>query len=151
MNQPNSQGASLKALYQRLKKRPGTKHNFVIGIGNPGASGVKYCRNQACKNDGWQVQDGKISRRDEEPSFKFFKTSSGMVLAPMEGIEPMSNFTREVDVQAASLASFDTWTEDTNGDSLTFMSDIALEEMPQAEVVEHFGPEEDYEDQEDHE
>ncbi|RYO78231.1 hypothetical protein DL766_001633 [Monosporascus sp. MC13-8B] len=150
-NQNSSQGASLRALYQRLKRRPGTKHKFVIGIGNPGAGGIKYCKNQACKNDGWQVQDRKISRRDEDPSFKFFGTGSGMVLASMENIGPMPNFTREVDVQVASLSSFDTWTEDIDGDSLTFMSDIVLEEMSQAEAMEHFGPEEDYEDEGDHE
>ncbi|TDZ19771.1 hypothetical protein Cob_v007115 [Colletotrichum orbiculare MAFF 240422] len=140
-SQNSSQGGKLSGLYNGFKKKGYKTRSFSIGFGNPGSRGVKYCGNQQCKNDGFQVQDGKIKKRGEDPDFRFYKTSSGMILGSMEEIAPRSNFTREVDqaeAKLATLAAFDTWTEDFDGEDVNVISDIVLEEVSAEEAMKEF-------------
>ncbi|KAM0324449.1 hypothetical protein ACHAQA_008231 [Verticillium albo-atrum] len=159
--QNSSQGGTFGGAVARLKKTKKVPFNVRIGFGNPGSKGAKWCNNQACKNDGFQVQDSKIQKREEEPMFRYFKTSSGMVLATLYDIEPMTNITREADdapdgARLASRASLDTWTEDVELEddiavTMTFMSDIVLGEMTSEETAEYLASVDQGEDEADSE
>lgn len=149
-SQNNSQGGTISAALQRIKKTKRAPFNIRVGLGNPGSAGVKWCTNQKCKNDGYQVQEGKLKKREEEPTFKFFKTESGMVLATLDDIEPMSNFTHEVDetelqMRPMSLDPLDTWTEkveagDHDVETMQFVNDIVLGEMTSEEIKNYLAP-----------
>ena len=132
------QGKALQTVYGRWRKKGFKSHSLQVGFGNPGSRGVKYCSNQKCKNDGFQVQDKSIKKRDEEPLFKFYRTGSGMVLGSLTKIDTPSNFTREVDDQEKVAAHFDAWKEDVDGEDVHVMSDTVLEEMPIEEAMKHF-------------
>ncbi|KAG5925932.1 hypothetical protein E4U42_003813 [Claviceps africana] len=135
------QGRALRTAYDRFRKKGYRSHSLQIAFGNPGARGVKYCRNQPCKNDGFQVQDGKIKKRDEDPLFTFYKTSSGMILASLTKMDTPSNFTREVDEQEQEhvAAKFlETWNEPVDGEHVPVVSDVVLEEMPFEEAMKSF-------------
>jgi hypothetical protein len=149
-SQNNSQGGTISAALQRIKKTKRAPFNIRVGLGNPGSKGVKWCTNQKCKNDGYQVQEGKLKKREEEPTFKFFKTESGMVLATLDDIEPMSNFTHEVgetelQMRPMSLDPLDTWTEkveagDHDVETMQFVNDIVLDEMTPGEINNYLAP-----------
>ncbi|KAG5986148.1 hypothetical protein E4U43_005642 [Claviceps pusilla] len=135
------QGKALQTVYGRFKKKGFKSHSLQIAFGNPGARGVKYCNNQSCKNDGFQVQDGKIKKREEDPVFKFYRTSSGMILGSLTKIDTPSNFTREVDEQEQKhvAAQFlETWKEPVEGEDVPVISDIVLEEMTFEEAMKSF-------------
>jgi hypothetical protein len=146
--QNRSQGGTISTAVQRMQKA-GKKipFNMRIGFGNPGVKAAKWCNQQACKNDGWQVQAGKISKREEEPQFRYWKTASGMVIATTYDIEPMSNFTREADdvptgARLGSAGLLDTWTEDVEIEGevpvpVTFISDVVEGEMTPEEISEY--------------
>ncbi|CAG7565363.1 unnamed protein product [Fusarium equiseti] len=132
-SQNNSQGGTISAALQRIKKTKRAPFNI-----------------RKCKNDGYQVQEGKLKKREEEPTFKFFKTESGMVLATLDDIEPMSNFTHEVDetelqMRLMSLDPLDTWTEkveagDHDVETMQFVNDIVLGEMTSEEINNYLAP-----------
>ncbi|UNI16062.1 hypothetical protein JDV02_002537 [Purpureocillium takamizusanense] len=132
------QGKALQTVYGRWRKKGLKSHSLQIAFGNPGSRGVKYCGNQKCKNDGFQVQDKSIKKRDEEPLFKFYKTGSGMVLGSLTKIDTPSNFTREVDDQEQVAPHFEAWKEDVEGEDVHVISDTVLEEMPFEEAMKHF-------------
>ncbi|KAF4458685.1 deoxyribonuclease nucA nucB domain-containing [Fusarium albosuccineum] len=149
-SQNNSQGGSISAALRRLKKTKRAPFQVRVGLGNPGSRGVKWCSNQRCKNDGYQVQEGKLKKREEEPSFRFYKTESGMVLATLDDIDPMSNFTHEVDesdlkVRPRSLDTLDTWTEKVEGadhdvETMRYVNDMVLGEMTSEEITNYLAP-----------
>lgn len=132
------QGNALKVAYGRFRRQGFTSHSLKIAFGNPGSRGVKYCTNQRCKNDGFEVQDGMIKKRAEEPLFKFYKTSSGMVLGSLTTIDTPSNFTREVGEEEQVAAQFEAWRETVDGEEVHVMSDVVLEEMPFDEAMKSF-------------
>ncbi|KAF4987068.1 hypothetical protein FDECE_15622 [Fusarium decemcellulare] len=161
-SQNNSQGGSISAALRRLKRTKRAPFQVRVGLGNPGSRGVKWCSNQRCKNDGYQVQEGKLKKREEEPSFNFYKTESGMVLATLDDIDPMSNFTHEVDesdlkVRSRSLDTLDTWSEKVEGQdhdvgSMTYVNDIVLRKMTSEEItnyVEHLQERDNVDNEED--
>lgn len=123
------QGQALKTAYGRWKKQGLKTHSLKINFGNPGAAGVKYCTNQPCKNDGFQVQDKQLKRRSEDPMFKFYRTSSGMILGSIDAVDTPSNYTRELDDDEQVAASFESWVEDVEGGSVHVISDTILEEV----------------------
>ncbi|KAK5991703.1 hypothetical protein PT974_07736 [Cladobotryum mycophilum] len=108
----NSQGGSLSSQQQKWKKE--NKTYFTIGFGNPGNS--KYCNNEACDNDGFQVQDGKATKRSaNDPVFRYYRTISGMTIASLDDIEMHSNFTRQADAEEVLVDGTETWTEAVEG------------------------------------
>ncbi|EJP62977.1 hypothetical protein CRV24_009596 [Beauveria bassiana] len=121
------QGGKLSGLQKRWKKEG--KTGFKIGFGNPGAKGVKFCQNQACKNDGWQVQDGKISKRDEQPLFKYYRTRADMVFASLEPVSIPSNFTREFREADKVDETFYVWTEVDEDGEQRLIQDTVVEEL----------------------
>lgn len=122
------QGGKIQGLQRKWKKEG--KTSFLIGFGNPGAKGVKYCNNQACKNDGWEVQDGKLSKRDEQPLFKYYRTRAGLTLASLESVEVPSNFTREVHEEEDVDKTFHMWTEANEDGEQRMVQDTVEEELP---------------------
>ncbi|GAO13209.1 hypothetical protein UVI_02025580 [Ustilaginoidea virens] len=134
----------LRRLYRRWKEQGYRSHRLAVGIANPGAKGVNYCLNEPCINDGFQVQDGMIKvdrvdktygrRSEPPPSFRFFKTAAGVVVASMEKQEMGANFTRtaydEEDEEGDGvLRGLDSWVEEVDGGQVRLVSDVMLEEV----------------------
>ncbi|GAB0138495.1 hypothetical protein EsDP_00006730 [Epichloe bromicola] len=124
------QGGTLSVVYNRFRAMGFRSHTLQIAFAEPQSPGVNYCANQPCVNDGFEVQDGMIKKRAEEPLFKFYKTSSGIVLGSLTTIDTPSNFTREVGEEEQVAAGFEAWRETVDGKEVHVMSDVVLEEMP---------------------
>ncbi|KAK2605841.1 hypothetical protein QQS21_003795 [Conoideocrella luteorostrata] len=143
-----SSGASqtdlLLDLYEPWVVKGYRTRKFRVGIANPGAKGVMYCLNQPCVNDGFELQGGMVKvdgpggihGRGEDPSFRFFKTGSGLVMASVEHMAMGAKFTRRADVgdDLESLRGLDHWVEEADGRQTRFVSDVILEEVS----PEHF-------------
>ncbi|TQV93252.1 hypothetical protein V2A60_010314 [Cordyceps javanica] len=127
--QNSYQGGKLSGLQKKWKKEG--KTTFLIGFGNPGSSGVNYCNNEPCKNDGWEVQDGKVSKREAPPLFRYYRTRAGMILASLAPIDFPSNFTREFHEQDKVDESFYVWTDvDADIGEQRLIHDTVMEELP---------------------
>ncbi|PHH90332.1 hypothetical protein CDD83_3968 [Cordyceps sp. RAO-2017] len=130
---PRSENArrrqALKAVYGRWKKQGLGSHGLAVSFGSPAAEGVNYCTNQPCKNDGFEVQDKQIKKRGQDPVFKFYAATSGIVLGSLEQIETPSNFTRLLDNDEATPAHCDSWVERVGGADIRVISDVLLEEL----------------------
>jgi len=117
----------LSAAYQRFKKEGSTTtHSLNIVFGNPDSPGVRYCDNQSYDNDGYEVQDGKLSKRAETPMFTYYTTRSGSVLGFLHSNHSASNFTREVDDGELFGPDFETWMEEHEGIEMQFVTDTIL-------------------------
>lgn len=130
ITQNSRQGQAIGNLQKKWKAAG--KTSFLIGFGNPGANGVNYCNNQACINDGFEVQNKKLSKRDvEHPVFKYYRTRAGMILGSIDMVEYPSNYTRLNHEAEALDDSFAVWTEvdDENGE-MRFVEDTVVEELP---------------------
>ncbi|KAG6007365.1 hypothetical protein E4U21_006069 [Claviceps maximensis] len=137
------QQARVSALQRRWKDEG--KTSFLINFGNPG--GVRYCNNDACTNDGFEVQQhgGGGGGREEAkrvaakgPLFRYYRTSAGTVLATMGHMDLRSNFTREMAPGETLDASFDSWTEhvhvdvdvDMHDGEMRMVQDTIVQELP---------------------
>jgi hypothetical protein len=103
------------------------KTEFRINFGNPGAA--KYCGNDPCDNDGFEVQDGEVGD-EEKPKFKYYNTKSGMVIGSMDTVESQTKFTRRVDIDELVDDAFESWMEDSTHGQVRMMVDIFLHELP---------------------
>ncbi|KAH8128583.1 hypothetical protein FP744_10008534 [Trichoderma asperellum] len=97
------QRTQLELLAQRLQKQQQQQQDggqqqgprqLSINFGNPG--GIKYCNNDPCVNDGFEVQNSSIRRGSEAPLFKYYKTRSGIIIASLDDIDMPSAITRRV-------------------------------------------------------
>ncbi len=103
------------------------KTEFRINFGNPG--GAKYCMNDPCDNDGFEVQDGKAGD-EEKPQFKYYKARSGMVVGSMDKVETATNFTRRVDSDETMGYDFESWMEDSASGPVRMVLDTVMHELP---------------------
>lgn len=78
---------------------------MIINFGNPGSPGVKYCLNEPCNNDGWEIQDKQLSKRDEV-FFNHYRTSSGMLVASIDPLDIGDEFDRVLGEDENVSASF---------------------------------------------
>ncbi|KAK5700521.1 hypothetical protein LTR97_005038 [Elasticomyces elasticus] len=129
VSQNSAQGNALMQTYGRFKSQGYTSHSLKINFGNPGSSGVKYCLNQACRNDGYEVQDKTIKRRDEDPNFRFYTTLSGIVLGSLDEDELHSNYTRMVDSFETLPLDLDSWFELLEGVEVRMVNDVIVGEI----------------------
>ncbi|KAL6895850.1 hypothetical protein HDV57DRAFT_480617 [Trichoderma longibrachiatum] len=127
-------------LFARSLQRPqrngtqpqqGVRH-LLINFGNPG--GVKYCNNDPCINDGFEVQDGSVGRRwlrpeAAAPMFTYYKTKSGIVIASLENVEMPSRFTRRVGSGELVPPGFKTWFERATEETVHMMEDTILQRL----------------------
>ncbi|KAL6858384.1 hypothetical protein J3F83DRAFT_750613 [Trichoderma novae-zelandiae] len=123
-----------KSLQQQ--KHNGTQQQGVrqlsINFGNPG--GIKYCNNDPCINDGFEVQDGTVSRRwrrpeAESPMFTYYKTKSGIVVASLEDVQMPSRFARRVGSGELVPPGFRTWFEQATEETVHMMEDAIVERL----------------------
>lgn len=109
-------------------KAKGGRHAISINFGNPGKA--RYCNNEPCENDGFQVQDSTTKRPSKKHEFKYYKTRSGLMLASIDSLETPSNFTRRVGNNEVLAAGFDTWHDaDAGNEGMLMMGDTILEEV----------------------
>ncbi|KAK3186180.1 hypothetical protein K4F52_004944 [Lecanicillium sp. MT-2017a] len=103
------------------------KTTFRINFGNPG--GVKYCSNDPCDNDGFEVQDGEVGD-DDKPMFKYYKARSGMVVGSMDMVEKATEFTRRVADDESLAEDFKSWMEDGANGPVRMVVDTVMHELP---------------------
>ncbi|KAL7950581.1 hypothetical protein V8C42DRAFT_340203 [Trichoderma barbatum] len=118
-----------KRLQQQSADQQGMRQ-LSINFGNPG--GVKYCNNDPCVNDGFEVQDGGVSRtmrRFEGPLFTYYKTKSGIVVASLEDMEMPSRFTRRVGSGELVSPGFRTWFEQAHDETVHMMEDAIVHQL----------------------
>lgn len=132
--QNSRQGNALKQAYRRFRNNGFTRHSLKVNFGNPGSRGVKYCTNQPCRNDGYEVQDKQLKRRSEDPEFLFYRTFSGIVLGSMEPNEFPSNYTRIADEEEILPIELDSWFEDVDGEELRMVNDVIIGELSVADL-----------------
>ncbi|KAG6014738.1 hypothetical protein E4U54_004933 [Claviceps lovelessii] len=152
---PPSEQQYLQSRVSALQRRwkDAGKTSFYLGFGNPG--GVRYCSNDACSNDGFEMQlpqPGAAARAAQvgEPDadadadgdgdgnagllFRYYRTRAGSVLASMRDVQMQSNLTREVAPGEILDGSFDTWTEEADGEGedgeVRFVLDTVVQELP---------------------
>ncbi|TKA21884.1 hypothetical protein B0A50_08620 [Salinomyces thailandicus] len=128
--QNGAQGNALKQAYGRFRDEGYTSHSLKINFGNPGSSGVNYCLNEACRNDGYEVQDKQLKRRDEDPSFRFYTTMSGIVLGSIDEDTLASNYTRMVDGFETLPNELESWFEEVDGEQVKMVNDMIVAEIP---------------------
>ncbi|KAG5929222.1 hypothetical protein E4U53_002492 [Claviceps sorghi] len=121
----------VSALQKRWKKAG--KTSFLINFGNPGE--VRYCNNDPCTNDGFEVQQyagGEQSKRAavDAPLFRYYRTRSGMVLATLDVIDVQANLKREMGPRESLDATFDSWTEHVDGADVRMVLDTVVQELP---------------------
>ncbi|KAH6611041.1 deoxyribonuclease nuca nucb domain-containing [Trichoderma cornu-damae] len=115
-----------KRLQQQSAGQQGVRQ-LSINFGNPG--GIKFCNNDPCVNDGFQVQDGALGRRSEPPMFKYYRTRSGIILASLEEIEMPSIFTRRVGSGELVPPGFHTWFERAHEETVYMMQDAIMQRL----------------------
>lgn len=103
------------------------KTEFRINFGNPGAA--RYCGNDPCDNDGFEVQDGEVGD-EEKPNFKYYKTKSGIVIGSMDTVELQTTFTRIVDIDEVINDGIVSWMEDNAHGRVRIMADTIVHELP---------------------
>ncbi|RFU78041.1 deoxyribonuclease nuca nucb domain-containing [Trichoderma arundinaceum] len=124
------QRTQLELLSKRLQKQSagqqGTRQ-LSINFGNPG--GIKFCSNDPCVNDGFEVQDGTVGRRSEAPMFTYYRAKSGMIIASLDDIETPSTFTRRVGSGELVAPGFNTWFEHANEETVHMMEDAITQRL----------------------
>ncbi|PON27327.1 hypothetical protein TGAM01_v203708 [Trichoderma gamsii] len=126
------QRTQLELLAQRLQKqqqRGGQQglRQLSINFGNPG--GVKYCNNNPCVNDGFEVQNSSVRRRSEEPLFKYYKTKSGITIASLDDIDMPSSITRRVGSGELIPSGFRTWFEQSREVTVHMVEDAVTQRL----------------------
>ncbi|PTB64412.1 hypothetical protein BBK36DRAFT_1124330 [Trichoderma citrinoviride] len=132
------QRSQLDLFAKRLQQpqRNGTQQQGVrqllINFGNPG--GIKYCNNDPCINDGFEVQDGAVGRRWRRPEaaspmFTYYNTKSGIVVASLENVEMPSRFTRRVGSGEVVPPGFRTWFERASEETVHMMEDTIVQRL----------------------
>ncbi|PNP42497.1 hypothetical protein TGAMA5MH_05238 [Trichoderma gamsii] len=126
------QRTQLELLAQRLQKqqqRGGQQglRQLSINFGNPG--GVKYCNNDPCVNDGFEVQNSSVRRRSEEPLFKYYKTKSGITIASLDDIDMPSSITRRVGSGESIPSGFRTWFEQSREVTVHMVEDAVTQRL----------------------
>ncbi|TFB05789.1 hypothetical protein CCMA1212_001942 [Trichoderma ghanense] len=122
---------SLRQPQRNGTQQQGVRH-LLINFGNPG--GVKYCNNDPCVNDGFEVQDGGVGRRWRRPEaaspmFTYYSTESGIVVASLEGVEMPSRFTRRVGGGEVVPPGFRTWFERVSDETVHMMEDTIVQRL----------------------
>lgn len=126
-SEQDKQGGKLSATKTKVRKEG--RSDFLINFGNPG--NTQFCDNSPCKNDGYQVQDGQVkSKRSEPPMFKYYTTSSGIILGSLDTMEIGSNFTRALGSQEKTQGHLDNWVESVEEGDFRMTDDAVLEELP---------------------
>ncbi|KAK5729225.1 hypothetical protein LTR15_002367 [Elasticomyces elasticus] len=115
VSQNSAQGNALMQTYGRFKSQGYTSHSLKI--------------NFACRNDGYEVQDKTIKRRDEDPNFRFYTTLSGIVLGSLDEDELHSNYTRMVDSFETLPLDLDSWFELLEGVEVRMVNDVIVGEI----------------------
>ncbi|KAL7927919.1 hypothetical protein ACQKWADRAFT_325245 [Trichoderma austrokoningii] len=126
------QRTQLELLAQRLRRQQ--QHGgqqglrqLSINFGNPG--GIKYCSNDPCVNDGFEVQNSSVRRRSEAPLFKYYKTRSGITIASLDEIEMPSVITRRVGSGESLPAGFRTWFEHSREVTVHMVEDAVTQRI----------------------
>ncbi|KAL7909481.1 hypothetical protein GGI35DRAFT_384271 [Trichoderma velutinum] len=127
------QRSQLELFAKRLQRQSDQQgvRQFSINFGNPG--GIKYCNNDPCVNDGFEVQDGRVkrkSRRSEAPMFTYYKTKSGIIVASLEDMDMPSPITRLVGNGELVPPSFRTWFEQAHEETVHMMEDAIVQRLP---------------------
>ncbi|KAL6908733.1 hypothetical protein GGI43DRAFT_153828 [Trichoderma evansii] len=126
------QRTQLELLAQRLQKQQQNGkqqglRQLSINFGNPG--GIKYCSNDPCVNDGFEVQNSSVSRRSEAPLFKYYKTKSGITIASLDDIDMPSVITRRVGSGESIPAGFRTWFEQSREVTVHMVEDAITQRL----------------------
>ncbi|EHK16902.1 uncharacterized protein TRIVIDRAFT_56831 [Trichoderma virens Gv29-8] len=126
------QRSQLELFAKRLQQQSGQQgiRQLSINFGNPG--GIKYCNNDPCVNDGFEVQDGRVWkkwRRFEAPMFTYYKTKSGIIVASLEDMEVPSRITRRVGSGEVVSPGFRTWFEQAREETVHMMEDTIVQRL----------------------
>lgn len=124
------QRVQLELLSKRLQKQSEKQQGIrqlSINFGNPG--GIKYCNNDPCLNDGFEVQGGVVRRRSDPPIFNYYKTRSGIIIASLDEIETPSVFTRRVGSSELVPLGFATWLEEAGEEMVHMMEDAIVQRV----------------------
>lgn len=108
------------------------KTSFTFVLGNPGAPGVRYCTNDYCEKDKWEIQKGAVAKSMKKaPKFKLYLTRARMMLASLETLDIPTIFAREHHPEDVLHGDFKTWVEgdDEYGDT-RYIEDMVLHELP---------------------
>lgn len=126
------QRTQLELLAQRLQRQQ--QHGgqqglrqLSINFGNPG--GIKYCNNDPCVNDGFEVQNSSVSRRSEAPVFNYYKTKSGITIASLDDIDMPSFITRRVGSGESIPSEFRTWFEQSREVTVHMVEDAVTQRL----------------------
>ncbi|KAK4069854.1 uncharacterized protein Triagg1_6649 [Trichoderma aggressivum f. europaeum] len=131
------QRSQLELFAKRLRQRSDRQgmRQLSINFGNPG--GIKYCNNDPCVNDGFEVQDGRVrrkSRRSEAPMFTYYKTKSGIIVASLEDMDMPSPIIRRVGSGEPVPPSFRTWFERAHEETVHMMEDTIVRRLSDQSV-----------------
>lgn len=127
------QRTQLELLAQRLRKQQQQQQGLrqlSINFGNPG--GIKYCNNDPCVNDGFEVQNSSSvgrRRRSDAPLFKYYKTRSGMIIASLDEIDMPSVITRRVGSGESIPSGFRTWFEQSHETTVHMVEDAVTQRI----------------------
>ncbi|KAL7791031.1 hypothetical protein V8C37DRAFT_166920 [Trichoderma ceciliae] len=124
------QRVQLELLSKRIQQQNNGQQGMrqlSINFGNPG--GIKFCNNDPCVNDGFEVQNGTIRRRSEAPMFQYYKTKSGITIASLDDIETPSTFTRRVGSGELVPPGFNTWFEQAHKETVPMMEDAVVQRL----------------------
>ncbi|KAM0260280.1 hypothetical protein ACHAQJ_002845 [Trichoderma viride] len=124
------QRTQLELLSQRLQKQQAGQQGIrqlSINFGNPG--GIKYCNNDPCVNDGFEVQNSSARKRSEAPMFKYYKTRSGITIASLDDIDMPSTFTRRVGSGELIPPGFNTWFEQAHEETVHMVEDAIMQRV----------------------
>ncbi|KAJ6779448.1 hypothetical protein PWT90_05427 [Aphanocladium album] len=107
------------------------KTTFSIAFANLDAEGVRYCDNDSCGNDGFEVQDQTVTSRKTMPLFKLYLTRARMIIASMEELEIPTFYKREHYRYDKLDDDVPVWMEndDEHGD-VRMIEDMVLDELP---------------------
>ncbi|KAL7936036.1 hypothetical protein V8C35DRAFT_247574 [Trichoderma chlorosporum] len=127
------QRSELELFAKRLQHQSDQQgiRQLSINFGNPG--GIKYCNNDPCTNDGFEVQDGGVWRkwrRADAPLFTYYKTRSGIIVASLEDMDMPSRFTRSVGSGELVPPGFRTWFEQAREETVYMMEDAIIQRLP---------------------
>lgn len=126
------QRTQLELLAQRLQKQQQQGgqlglRQLSINFGNPG--GIKYCNNDPCVNDGFEVQNSSFRRRSEALLFKYYKTRSGITIASLDDIDMLSAITRRVGSGESIPSGFRTWFEQSREVTVHMVEDAVTQRI----------------------
>ncbi|QYS98852.1 hypothetical protein H0G86_006007 [Trichoderma simmonsii] len=134
------QRSQLELFAKRMQQRSDQQgmRQLSINFGNPG--GIKYCNNDPCVNDGFEVQDGRVwrkSRRSEERMFTYYKTKSGIIVASLEDVDMPSPIIRRVGSGEPVPPRFRTWFEQAHEETVHMMEDTIVQRLSDQSVGAH--------------